>query len=192
MLADSFRLGSGRLLPGGGRGKRALGALAASILASCLTLCLTSCGGSDRKERLVDGNGFTFMAPASWDETRRATMITVSPGKNAPELVGVSIFRLVNPYKPSLFPRVVPELNGVAAKLADQLGGRVTGRRTVTVAGTKGRQYDLTYELDGNRLRQTITFVLDDQREYQLLCRRASGQKLGACGRLVRTFRIAD
>ena len=140
----------------------------------------------------MDGNGFTFMAPASWDETRRAAMITVSPGKDAPELVGVSIFRLVNPYKPSLFPRVVAELNGVAAKLAAELKGRVTGRRTVTVAGTKGRQYDLAYELDGDRLQQTITFVLDDQREYQLLCRRASGQQLGACGRLVRTFRIAD
>jgi hypothetical protein len=140
----------------------------------------------------VDGNGFTFMAPKSWDETRHATMITVSPGKDEPELVGVSIFRLVKPYRPSLFRRVVPELNGVADKLAGELGGHVTGRRTVTIAGQKGRQYELTYMLNGDRLQQTITFVLDDQREYQLMCRRASGQKLGACGRLVRTFRIAD
>jgi hypothetical protein len=119
-------------------------------------------------------------------------MITVAPGKDAPELVGVSIFRLVNPYRPALFPRVVPELNGVAAKLAGELRGRVTGRRTVTVAGVKGRQYELAYALNGDRLQQTITFVLQDGREYQLMCRRASGAKLGACGRLVRTFRIAD
>jgi hypothetical protein len=166
----------------------------AFILASGLALCLTSCGdsGSSGEERLVDGNGFTFMAPASWDETRRASMITVSPGKDEPELVGVSIFRLVKPYKASLFPRVVPELNGVAKKLAGQLGGRVTGGRTVTIDGQKGRQYELAYPLDGDRLQQTITFVLRDRREYQLMCRRASGQKLGACRRLVRTFRIAE
>src|SRR3954465_14180606 len=137
MLAESFRLGSGRVLPGGGSGKRALHALAASILASGLVLCLTSCGssGTSGEERLVDGNGFTFKAPASWDETRRAAMITVSPGKDAPELVGVSIFRLVKPYKTSLFPRVVPELNGVAKKLAGGRGGGGGGAR----AGARGR-----------------------------------------------------
>jgi hypothetical protein len=187
MLAESFRLGAGRLVPGGGRGKRAVVALVALILASCLT----SCGSSGTKERLVDGNGFTFMAPASWQETRRATMITVAPGKDASELVGVSIFRLVNPYKPALFRRVVPELDGVAAKLAGELRGRVTERRTVKVAGMKGRQYELTYAREGDDLQQTITFVLQDRREYQLLCRRQAGKKLGACGRLVRTFRIS-
>jgi hypothetical protein len=160
-------------------------------LAAILAPIVTSCGGSGAKERLVDGNGFTFMAPSSWQETRRATMITVSPGKDDPELVGVSIFRLVNPYKPSLFPRVVPELNGVAAKLAGQLRGRVTGRRNVTVAGLKARQYELAYARDGTRYRQTITFVLEDSREYQLICRRAAEDELAACGRLLRTFRIS-
>ena len=139
----------------------------------------------------MDGNGFTFMAPSSWHETRRATMITVSPGKDDPELVGVSIFRLVNPYKPSLFPRVVPELNGVAAKLATELRGRVTGRGNVTVAGLKARQYELAYSRGGVSFRQTITFVLEDTREYQLLCRRGAGKELAACARLLRTFRIA-
>src|SRR5262245_35998873 len=172
MLAESFRLVSGRFLPGGGRCKRALHALSVLIVASGITLCLTSCGGSgsSTQERLVDGNGFTFMAPASWDETRRATMITVSPSRDAPELVGVSIFRLVKPYRRSLFRRVVPELDGVATKLAGELGGHVTFRRTVTVDGQKGRQYELTYVLKGDRLQQTITFVLQDQREYQLMC----------------------
>jgi hypothetical protein len=187
MLAESFRLGAGNLVPGGGRGKRALLALVTLILAPILA----SCGGSGAKEQLVDGNGFTFMAPSSWHETRRATMITVSPGKDDPELVGVSIFRLVNPYRPSLFPRVVPELNGVAAKLATELRGRVTGRGNVTVAGLKARQYELAYARNGVRFRQTITFVLEDTREYQLICRRSAGTELDACGRLLHTFRLS-
>jgi hypothetical protein len=188
MLAESFRLGAGNLVPGGGRGKRALLALATVILAAIVA----SCGGSGAKERLVDGNGFTFMAPSSWHETRRATMITVSPGTDDPKLVGVSIFRLVNPYKPSLFTRVVPELNGVAAKLAGELRGRVTGRRNVRVAGTRARQYELAYARNGVSFRQTITFVLEDRREYQLICRRSADAELDACGRLLRTFRIAS
>jgi hypothetical protein len=191
MLSESFRLGAGSLVPGGGRGKRALAAPLAAILASSLAACAAGCGGSGTKERLVDGNGFTFMAPAAWDESRRATMITLSPGKDAPELVGVSIFRLVKPYSPSLFARVVPELDGVAAKLADELDARITVRRTVTVAGTKGRQYELAYAREGDDLRQTITFVLEDGREYQLLCRRKADDDLAACGRLLRTFRIS-
>jgi hypothetical protein len=191
MLAESFRLGAGHLVPAGGRGKRALRALATLALALIVAPILTSCGGSGAKERLVDGNGFTFMAPSSWHETRRATMITVSPGKDDPELVGVSIFRLVNPYRPALFPRVVPELNGVAVKLAGELRGRVTGRRNVTVAGLKARQYELAYARGGVSFRQTITFVLEDNREYQLICRRSADAELAACARLLRTFRIA-
>ncbi len=139
----------------------------------------------------MDGNGFTFRAPGSWGEERKATMITLSPGKDAPELVGVSIFRLVRPYRPSLFVRVVPELDSVADAIAVELGGRVTKRRTLTVAGRKSRQYDLAYTHKGSgKMEQTITFVLEGRREYQLLCRRAAGRKLAACGRLVKTFRI--
>lgn len=140
----------------------------------------------------MDGNGFTFRAPADWQEQREASMITLSPGRQAPELVGVSIFRLVKPYRPGLFPKVVPELDGVAAKLAGELGGRVTERVTVTVLGMKARQYELAYARGGASYEQTITFVLRDRREYQLLCRRESGHKLGACARLVRSFRISS
>lgn len=138
----------------------------------------------------MDGNGFTFSAPGAWQEKREASMITLSPGGDAPELVGVSIFRLAKPYRPALFPRVVPELDGVARKLAGELEGRVTRSRTLTVAGTKARQYELAYSRDGRAYEQTITFVLRGRREYQLLCRREAGATLDACATLVRTFRI--
>jgi hypothetical protein len=184
MLLESFRrLGSGRYLPGGASCKR-------TVLAFAAALIFASCGGGGHKERLVDGNGFTFRAPDSWGEARRATMITVSPSKDSAELVGVSIFRLVNPYRPSLFGRVVPELDGVAEKLASELDGRVTARRTVRVAGLKGRQYELAYAREGLQLQQTITFVLEGRREYQLLCRHEAGKKLAACARIVETFRV--
>jgi hypothetical protein len=163
MLVESFRrLGSGRYLPGRESGKRAFLALAAGLI-------FASCGGASHKERLVDGNGFTFSTPDSWREERKATMITVSPSKDSAELVGVSVFRLVKPYRPALFARVVPELDGVAKKLASELGGRVTATRTVQVAGIKGRQYELAYTRGGQELEQTITFVLEGRREYQLL-----------------------
>ncbi len=139
----------------------------------------------------MDGNGFTFRAPAAWSEERKATMITLSPGKDAPQLVGVSIFRLVRPYRPTLFRRVVPELDSVAKAISVELGGRVTASRTLTVAGRKSRQYDLVYPHGGERMEQTITFVLEGRREYQLLCRRSAGEKLAACRRLVKTFRIS-
>lgn len=139
----------------------------------------------------MDGNGFTFSVPDSWSETRKATMITVSPSKDSAELVGVSIFRLVKAYRPALFAQVVPELDGVAKKLASELGGRVTAKRTLTVARVKGRQYELAYIREGQQLEQTITFVLEGRREYQLLCRRPAGKQLAACGRLVKTFRVA-
>lgn len=155
-------------------------------------MIFASCGGASQKERLVDGNGFTFSAPDSWGETRKATMITVSPGADSAELVGVSIFRLVNPYRPVLFTRVVPELDGVAAKLASELHGTVMVKRTVRVGGIKGRQYELSYTRDGQMLEQTITFVLVGKREYQLLCRREAGKTLAACGRLVKTFRVTS
>jgi hypothetical protein len=44
---------------------------------------------------------------------------------------------------PSLWPRVVPELDRAAGDLARQLSGRVTGSATVTAAGGNARAYEL-------------------------------------------------
>ena len=104
-------------------------------------------------------------------------------------LVSVTVFNLVRPYRAALWSRAAGELDGVARTLAAGLSGHVDAARTVSVAGARARQYDLSYERNGAALRQRITFVLRGRREYQLLCRwaAASGEP-AACRLLLASF----
>jgi hypothetical protein len=87
------------------------------------------------------------------------------------ELVSVTVFRLARPYRPALWGRAVPALDGVADQLAAGLHGRVDVRATVVLAGRRARRYDVSFARDGKDLVERIAFVLDRRREYELLCR---------------------
>jgi len=81
---------------------------------------------------------------------------------------------------------VAAELDRAATSLAAQQKGAVRRRSALEVAGLDARTYSI--EFDGKT--EEITFVLDGQNEYQLLCRRPSGGSDGACAELVRSFRL--
>ena len=111
-----------------------------------------------------------------------------SPKPVSDELVSVTTFPLLHPYKPSLFAAATRELDGGAKQLATRLGGTVKKAATVTLAGIKARQYELGYRSGGHDLHQRITFVLRGKTEFQLLCR-WTGERAVACGQLEKTFR---
>jgi hypothetical protein len=94
-------------------------------------------------------------------------------------LVSVSVFPLVKAYDPGKFAAAAKELDGVAARLAQQAGAPLTTRETVTVANRKIR----AYRYGGRR----IGFVLVGKREYQLFCRGAAK----ACDLLFSSFTLA-
>jgi len=94
-------------------------------------------------------------------------------------LVSVSVFPLVKPYDPARFVAAAKELDGVAARLAQQAGTPLTRRETVTVGNRKVRAYRY-----GDR---RIAFVLVGKREYQLFCERAQA----ACDLLFSSFTLA-
>jgi hypothetical protein len=159
-----------------------------AAVAAVLAAIVAGCGGGaeDSPPRVLDGDGFSFAAPAGWKVTRKEQEIAASDGDTS--LVSVQVFRLTKPFRPTLFQAAATELDGVAARLAQGLGGRVERSGTVTVAGRRARQYALSY----HGLVQEVTFVLDGRREYQLLCRRKSeSDPEEACTSLVRTFRLA-
>jgi hypothetical protein len=132
----------------------------------------------------VGGNGFTFAAPAGWEVKRSARTVAAEDGDV--DRVQVTTFRLVKPYRPALFAAASRELDRVAEQLADRLKGRLTTRRTITVAGRKARQYVIDH--DGTS--QEITFVLRGRNEYQLLCRREDDGDGAACRLLVDRFAL--
>jgi hypothetical protein len=189
MLIPSFRSRSPiRVYPRPGRGNRALSpALALALLA------LAGCGGGGSKPaalQQVSAYGARFSVPSGWRVTRTATTVSAAPAGKTDELVSVSLFRLLRPYKPDLWARVVPELDRAAGQLARQLSASLTASHTVTVAGGRAREYALSFQRQGHTVRERITFVLRDQREYELLCRwRSSDEEPAACPLLVSSFR---
>lgn len=166
------------------RRKQALLGLAALLAAGC--------GGESERERAqtIHGSGFSFAAPSGWSVERGARTVQAV---DAGEAVAVTTFRLARPYRAELWPRVVPELDAVANRLARELGGRVSRRETSVVDTRRARVYDLAGARDATR---RIGFVLNGRVEYQLLCRwRGDEQttlasRLTACETLFATFRL--
>ena len=173
----SFRSSSDpRLFPRAEQGKQAAAAVAAIV-------ALAGCGGGgDGSTQVVAGAGYRFAAPGDWDVRADGRTREATGGDGA---VSVTRFRLARPYRPSLWPAVARELDGVAARLAERLDATVAERRTTTIAGRRGRLYRLDGAEDGTT---RIGFVLADRTEYQLLCR---GPAESACARLFTTFTLA-
>jgi hypothetical protein len=135
----------------------------------------------------VRGTGYRFNAPAEWAVVRGGQAVQASAGL---QLVSVTRYPLLREYKPSLWARVVPELDRAAAQLAKQQHGTVGEAQTVTVAGRRARRYDIDYERDGKKLVERLAFVLRGKTEYLLLCRYERGGDTAACDRLLATFAL--
>jgi hypothetical protein len=133
----------------------------------------------------VDGTGFSFGAPAGWKAEVQPTSAKAS--QSPTRIVSVAVLPLVRPYRTALFPKVVPELDRVAAELAAKLGGRVTSKATVSVAGRRARQYEIVH----GDLVDRITFVLRGKENFQLTCRwRTTDGEPAACAQLAATFAL--
>ena len=91
-------------------------------MAALAALALVGCGGSEREEMRVRGPGFSFDAPAGWKVAKRTNATSAAAGSR---LVSVTVFPLVHAYSPLLFTKVAAELDGVARRLAQRLGGRL-------------------------------------------------------------------
>jgi hypothetical protein len=161
------------------------------------------CGGSASSSaevgepvalQTVRGPGFTFDAPEAREIARTPRSVSVLPADSgSQELESVTIFRLVKPYRPALWPEASAELDGVAGRLADTLGGELQQQpQTVRVGGLRGRQYEIGYEREGVELRQRLTLLLSRRTEYQLLCRwEAGGDPPEACVGLETSFKVS-
>jgi hypothetical protein len=172
-----------------GRRYKPLPALAAAVLA------LGACGDGDGGDapQTVAGPGFTFSAPTGWDVDVAGRSASASPHEGAAELVSVRVFRLARPYRPALWETVVPELDRVAAELAEQLGGEIESSAEIVVGGRRAKRYDVRYDRDGTAFRERTAFLLHARREFQLVCRYEAGDEgegPRACAMLFSTFRI--
>jgi hypothetical protein len=146
-----------------------------------VALILAGCGGGGSTNwQQVEGDGFGYNAPVGWAVEGAAA----SSGRV--DHVEVRVFRLVRPYDPTRRAATARELDGVAAGIAAQLKGSLLSRRSLEVAGLDARSYSIAF--DGKT--EQITFVLEDRREYQLLCRRPADADDAPCAELLRSFRL--
>jgi hypothetical protein len=163
--------------------------LVKALLPVAALFILSACGGSPKPDLAltqgVRGPGFVVQVPQSWHVTRPANGVVARKGNFR---VSVTTFPLLKRYEPGMFDAVARELDGVAAKLASQAGGKVTERVTTTVDGRKIRAYRYT----GGSTETRIGFVLDGKREYQLLCEVPTGASDpdGACTLLFDSFSV--
>ena len=133
----------------------------------------------------MKGDGFSYVAPASWTVVRKGSSVAAVDGDvNRIEVVR---FTLEKPYRPALFAAASRELDGVAEHLAGQLKGKLSSSSTSEVGGRKARSYTIEY---GPGKTQEITFVLKGQNEFQLLCRRDSSATNDSCAQLFSTFAL--
>jgi hypothetical protein len=159
-----------------------------------IPLALTGCGGGGKPgaQQVVHGTGFLVVTPAEWQVARAPRQISSAPKRGGDTLVSVTVFRLIRPYRPALWPKVAPELDRVANRLAGRQKAKLDASRTVHVLGRRSRQYDLSLTNGDHPLKQRITFFLFGRKEFQLLCRwRESDGEPSACGLLVRGFKPA-
>jgi hypothetical protein len=172
----------------------------AIFVTALAAFAFTGCGGEASGEveqiplRTVSGPGFTFSAPEGRAIDRTPRSVSVLPGEeDSQELESVTIFPLVKPFRPALWPQAARELDDVADRLADSLGGELQQEpKTVRRGGLRGRMYEIAYEHEGTELRQRLTLLLSRRTEYQLLCRwQAAVDAPGACATLESTFKLS-
>jgi hypothetical protein len=133
----------------------------------------------------VTGDGYRFAAPAGWRVTHAGRMTSAAKGE---QLVSVTVFPLGRPFQPALWDKAAKELDGVAAQLATQLGGRIRSPAATTLAGRRARSYDIGFERGGKAVVERIAFILEGRREYQLLCR--FGDDDSACNEFRTSFKL--
>jgi hypothetical protein len=148
-------------------------------------LALAGCGNSTKaaKSQLVIGPGFRFSAPAGWRVTQAAGR--ASAARDA-ELVQVVAFKLVKPYRDSLFDKVTTELDARMATIVQETGGQLDGSSTVSPAGIRSHSYRVVAADHVDE----YTFVLRRAKEYLLLCRRNESSSTSFCAQLVQSFAI--
>lgn len=140
----------------------------------------------------VTGPGFRFAAPAAWNVGRRERSVSAQSGGAAPAVVSASWYVLGKTYAPSAFAAAAKELDGVAARLAQAAGGKVTAAETTSVDGRKVRVYRFTAKRGGGAYVDRAGFVLAGRREVQLLCEApaTAGDPDGACALLFASFTL--
>jgi hypothetical protein len=181
MRGSSFRLSAPQVVPARNPGKR---------LALLLGLLVAGCGGGHAPAKLVDGTGYSFEAPGDWAVSRVVGQVSVAP-EHGEELVRVSRLPLIRRFRPSLWAKVVPELDRAAATLARQQAGSTASAQDVTIGGEPARTYDVRYTHAGAALVERITFVLREKTEYFLLCRFERRHGSSACALLLRSFSLS-
>jgi hypothetical protein len=157
------------------------------VAASIVTpVILTACGGSAApKTQIVQGAGFRFEAPASWDVQQRGEGRIASSGLSLAEVL---VYSLVKSYTPAKFPKAAAELDARATQLAGQLpDGRVAAANTVMIAGRRSRKYQVDFSK--NRTEE-FGFVLAGRTEYFVLCRRHTNGPDADCARLFSSFSL--
>jgi plasmid stabilization system protein ParE len=158
------------------------------VLLAAALAAVAGCGGSKAPEtQSLTGPGFAFSAPGGWSVKKARASVEAAQGERA---VSVTVFPLKRAFRPALWPKVVQELDRVAASLADQLRGRVGAGTTVTVAERRARSYEIAFARGGKSFVEQITFVLEGKREFQLLCRYPAGLDEPACAALGSSFRL--
>jgi hypothetical protein len=103
----------------------------------------------------------------------------------------VTRFPLLRSFRPTLWGKVLPELDRAATTLARQQQGTVSNPRTVTIGGLEARRYDVDYAGEGKQLVERIAFVFRGKTEYLLLCRYERGGDTAACDALLTSFKLA-
>jgi hypothetical protein len=158
--------------------------LARAGLPLALVFILSACGGGTKSTvvstRVVHGPGYSFTAPSGWKTTRTLRTVAVSGEGSS---VSVITSTLQKPYRPALFAAATRELDGLAAKLAAEVGKPLSQKQTVEVGGQKIRAYRFGSARVG--------FFFVDRREYELLCRLPTDGRdaRGACALLFESFK---
>jgi hypothetical protein len=154
---------------------------------------VAGCGGGGHRQaqKVVQGTGYTFSTPGSWQIVRTARQTQAVEGKGSLSLVAVSRFPLLRTFRPELWNKVVGELDRAADQIARQQRGSVTESKTETIAGQQARQYKVAYDLRGKKLIETLAFVLRGKTEYLLLCRYEQSKSSAACDLLLKTFKLS-
>jgi hypothetical protein len=159
--------------------------LARVSLPLTLVVILAACGGSKtattEPTQGVRGEGFTIAVPEGWHVSRSTRSVVAVKGSSR---LSVTTFTLLKPYDPARFEAAAKELDGVAARLAAQAGGRLTESMTSVVAGRKTRSYRFVSKGMPTR----IGFVLVGKDEYQLVC---SGDTGSPCDLLFSSFTVS-
>jgi hypothetical protein len=149
------------------------------------------CGGTgDQGRKLVQGTGYTFSAPGSWQVVRTARQIQAAEGKGSLSLVAISRFPLRRSAGAELSKQLVAKLDRAADQISRQQHGSLTDSATETIAGRAARRYKIAYDLRGKKLVQILAFVLRGKTEYLLVCRDEQTESSEACDLLLASFRL--